>query len=305
MEPSWTGRGLAVTDRLRVGIVGLGKRWAARYRPALHTLRDRFTVGAVTDPCPRRAAVAGRDLGCPAAPGVLPLLDFDLDAILLLGRPWYRLWPLEQACRLGKPVYLGTSLADDDGRADSVVQQVRVANLPVMPELLPRLAPVTERLLGLLPKLGPVRSLACTAERPGGGRGATAAGLALLDWCGRFFDRPPAAIRSLGEPTAGHAGWLLDFGGPVAQVATWPGGGRGAVRLRVVGERGWVEAVLPRRMRWQVGRVRHAAELPAGPPLVQRAIEQFHAALSGGRAPDPGLDAAYQALAWLRAARGE
>jgi hypothetical protein len=75
--------------------------------------------------------------------------------------------------------------------------------------------------------------------------------------------------------------------------------------LRLAGERGWAEAVLPRRVRWQVGRVRHAVELPAGPPLVQVAMQQFHAGLTGGRPPDPGLDAAYQALAWLRAARGQ
>jgi hypothetical protein len=176
-----------------------------------------------------------------------------------------------------------------------------------MPELLPRLAPAADRLVTLLPRVGPLRSLVCTAERPGRGRSAdaaNAAGLALLDWCGRFFDRPPATIRGLGDPAAGHAGWLLDFGGPVVQVATWPGGGRGVTRLRVVGERGWAEAVLPRRVRWQVGRVGRAETLPPGPPLVRQAIEQFHAAVVGGRPPDPGLDAAYQALAWLRAARG-
>ncbi|HEY1380145.1 MAG TPA: hypothetical protein VGF55_25305 [Gemmataceae bacterium] len=298
-----------MAERLRVGVVGIGRRWPAHYRPALLALRDRFAVRGVTDPCPRRAARAARDLGCPAVPGVLALLDADLDAVLLLGRPWYRLWPLEQACRLGRPAYLGTSLAADDARADAVVQQARVANLPVMAELLPRLAPATDHVRGLLPKLGPVRSVVCTAERSGRAgnprSGSAAAGLVLLDWCARFFDRPPAAIRGLGESETGHAGWLLDFGGPAAQVATWPGTGRGtAVRLRVVGERGWAEAVLPRRVRWQVGRVRHAAALPSGPPPVRLALERFHAALTGGRPPDPGLDDAYQALAWLRAARG-
>jgi predicted dehydrogenase len=293
-----------MAERLRVGVVGLGRRWATRYRPALLALRDRLAVRAVTDPCPRRAAAAARDLGCPASPGVLDLLDADVDVVLLLGRPWYRLWPLEQACRLGRPVYLGTSLASDDAHADAVVQQARVANLPVMAELLPRLAPATERLRSLLPKLGPLRSVVCTAERAGHrgtADGARAVGLALLDWCATFFDRPPVSLRGLAEPAAGHAGWLLDFGGPVAQVATWPGGRR-AVRLRAVGERGWAEAVLPRRVRWRVGRVGHSDTLPAGPPLVQQALEQFQAALAGGRPPRPGLDDAYHALAWLRAA---
>jgi predicted dehydrogenase len=295
-----------MVERLRVGIIGLGRRWRTRYRPALAALRDRYAVRAVTDPCASRAAAAARELGCTPAPGVLSLLESDLDAVLLLGRPWYRLWPLEQACRLGRPAYLGTSLADDDERADALVQQARVANLPVMPELLPRLAPVTERLRALVPKIGPLRSLVCTAERPGPGdaAGARAAGLALLDWCAGFFDRPPTALRGLGEPVAGHAGWLAEFGGPVARVATWPGGGRrGAVRLRAVGERGTAEAVLPRRLRWRRGAARHALDLPAGRPLVQVALERFHAALAAGQTPTPGLDDAYQALAWLRAAR--
>lgn len=294
-----------MSERLRVGVVGVGGRWAARYRPALAALRDRIAVRAVTDPCPRRAAAVARDVGCPAAAGVMALLEAELDAVLLLGRPWYRLWPLEQACRLGRPVYLGTSLACDDGHADAVAQQVRVANLPVMAELLPRLAPAAERLRGLLPKIGALRSVVCTAARAGRrgtAAGARAAGLALLDWCATIFGRPPAGLRGLGEPAAGHAGWLLDFGGAVAQVATWPAGGRGCVRFRAVGERGWAEAVLPRRVRWRVGRIGHAETLPAGPPLVQQALEQFQAALAGGRPPRPGLDDAYQALAWLRAA---
>jgi predicted dehydrogenase len=293
-----------MAERLRVGVIGLGRRWQTHYRPALAALRDRFAIRAVTDPCARRAADAARAIGCTAAPGVLSLLESSVDAVLLLGRPWYRLWPLEQACRLGRPVYLGASLADDDARADALVQQARVASLPVMAELLPRLAPVTDRLRALLPKLGRLRSLVCTAERlDRSAAGARAVGLALLDWCAGLVGRPPAGLRGLGEPVAGHAGWLAEFGGPVARVVTWPGGGRGAVRLRAVGERGTAEVVLPRRVRWRRGAVRHVLDLPAGRPLVQVALERFHAALAAGHAPAPGLDDAYHALAWLRAAR--
>jgi predicted dehydrogenase len=226
---------------------------------------------------------------------------------MILGRPWYRLWPLEQACRLGRPVYLGTSLAADEARADELVQQVRVANLPVMVELLPRLAPATERLRRLLPRLGPLRSVILTVERPGrggGGDGALAAGLALTDCCSAFFDRPPTATRSFGEPNNGHVAWLIDFGGPVAQISTWPGGGRrGTVRIRLVGEKGTAEAILPRRVRWRIGRTMRTIMLPPGPPPVRLALQQFHAALTAGRPPTPGLDDAYQALTRLRLAR--
>jgi predicted dehydrogenase len=294
-----------MAERLRIGVIGLGRRWPSHYRPALLTMRDLFAVRSVTDPCPRRATIAGRELGCPPAAGVLALLDADLDAVFILGRPWYRLWPLEQACRLGRPVYLGTSLAADDARADEIVRQVRVANLPVMAELLPRLAPATERLQALLPKLGLLRSVVCTAERPGHGpHGAVAAGLAMIHWCSGFFERPPESVRGFGVSTAGHAGWLLDFGGPVAQIMTWPGGGRGGtVKVRLIGDRGSAEAMLPRRIRWRIGRTRHAMDLPAGAPLVRLALERFHAAIIAGRPPEPGLDETYQALTRLRAAR--
>jgi predicted dehydrogenase len=292
-----------MAERLRVGVIGLGRRWRVHYRPALLALHNRFAVRAVTDPCARRAAAAAREFGCIPAPGVLSLLESDLDAVLLLGRPWYRLWPLGQACRLGRPVYLGASLADDDAHADALVQQVRVASLPVMAALPPRLAPATDRLRALLPRLGPLRSVVCTAERAGpSAAGARAAGLALLDWCAGVVGRPPTAVRSFGEPAAGHAGWLAEFGGPVAQVVTWPGGHRGRVRLRAVGARGVAEAVLPRRVRWRVGAARHVLDLPAGPPLARVALERFHAALAAGRPPAPGLDDAYHALAWLRSA---
>src|SRR5262249_53159672 len=248
-----------MAERLRVGVIGLGRRWRTRYGPALAALRDRFAVRAVADPSAGRAAAVAHELGCAAAPGVLSLLEGDLDAVLLLGRPWYRLWPLEHACRLGRPTYCAVSLADDP-RADALVQQVRVRSLPVMAELLPRLAPATERLRGLLERIGPLRSLICAAERPGPGRdpaAVQAAGLALFDWVAHLLGQPLAAPRGLGEPSSGHASWLLEFRGTVAQVATWPGGGRHRrVWLRAVGERGAADVLLPRRLSWRIGHPR-------------------------------------------------
>ena len=294
-----------MSQRLRVGVVGLGARWRRHYRPALAALADRFAVAAVTDPSPRRAAAAARRLGCAAAPGVVALLDQRLDALLLCGRPWYRLWPLEPACRVGTPVYCGPSLAHDAGRADALVRQARAAGLPVMAELLPRLAPATDRLRRLLPRLGRLTAVVATAERPrraAGADAARAAGLALLDWCAAVLGRPPAAAHGVAAPADGHAAWRLDFADAVGQLVTWPGPGRrGGARLRVVGERGAAEAVLPGRVRWRLGGRRYAAAASAAPP-VRRALERFHAALSAGHAPEPNLDDAYQALALLRAA---
>ena len=205
-------------------------------------------------------------MGCPATPGVVALLDVDLDAVLLLGRPWYGLWPLEQACRVGRPVYLGTSLTADDSKADDVVRQVRVANLPVMAELAPRLAPVTNRLRALLPKLGTLRSVICTVARCGrGAESAQAAGLAMIDWCTAFLGAPLAEIQGF-DDSSGHAAWLLHFAGAVTLISTWPS--RCAIHASATGRnegfgRGNVPAASPLADRTTAARDRSAGQASA------------------------------------------
>src|SRR5262245_37514254 len=107
-----------MAQRLRVGIIGLGRRWQ-RYQPALMALRGLFEVVAVCDPHPGRAEQAARSVGCPAADGPTDLLERDeVQAALLLDPPWYGLWPVEQACRVGKPVFCAAPLGGDDAFAD-------------------------------------------------------------------------------------------------------------------------------------------------------------------------------------------
>ncbi len=153
--------------RLRVGIIGLGRRWR-RCRPALHDLRNRLTVRAVCDQRPARAEQAAREFRCAAAAGPTDLLDRDdVEAILLLDAPWFGLWPIEQAARVGKPVFCAVPLSCDDAHADEVVRRVRTARLPVMAAMAPALSPAVTRLRDLLAtRLGRLRLVRC-------------------DWCGR------------------------------------------------------------------------------------------------------------------------
>src|SRR5260370_41165099 len=105
--------------KLRVGILGLGRRWRRRYRPALHALRDRFVIRSVWDALPVRASRNARQLGCRAAGGVIDLLEGkDSDAILLLDAAWHGLWPLEAACRFGKPGFCALPLDADATRPE-------------------------------------------------------------------------------------------------------------------------------------------------------------------------------------------
>ena len=57
-----------MAQRLRVGVIGLGRRWL-RYQPALLSLRQQVEVVAVCDPHPGRTEQAARSVGCTTADG--------------------------------------------------------------------------------------------------------------------------------------------------------------------------------------------------------------------------------------------
>src|SRR5437588_4919504 len=147
-----------MAKRLRVGIIGLGRRWP-RYRQALRGLRKQVAVRALCDQVARAAEEQAGQLGCAAAAGPGDLIErADVDAVLLLGAQWYGLWPLERACRVGKPVFCAVSLARDEAHADDLCPGVRAARLPVLMALPVADAPATGRLRALLAQhLGPAR----------------------------------------------------------------------------------------------------------------------------------------------------
>src|SRR5271166_5500917 len=103
-------RGAGVSMRLRVGVIGLGRRWR-RYRRLLARLRDHVEVRAVCDQIAHRAEIEARQFDCAAAAGPVELLERpDVQAVLLLDAQWYGLWPLEHACRINKPILCTSSL---------------------------------------------------------------------------------------------------------------------------------------------------------------------------------------------------
>src|SRR5260370_23212768 len=121
---------------LRVGIIGLGRRWRKRYKPALRSLRARFRVQVVCDHVQERAVREAKQLACDVAAGPTQLLEReDVDAVLLFDAQWFRLWPLEGACRTGKPVFCACSLESDDAHADALRRQVQQSRLPIVMEM--------------------------------------------------------------------------------------------------------------------------------------------------------------------------
>jgi len=263
-----------MTTPVRVGVLGLGPLWRAHYRPALHTLRDRFQISAVCDPVQARAARTAKRLGCAAAVGPTDLCGrAEVDALLLLDAPWYGLWPVGVACRLNKPVFccLPPTPEPDATRLCELIDASRV---PVMAALPLRVAPATCRLLQLLDNtLGRPRRVVCA-----GGGGRVASCVELADWCGYLFGTQPVSVhRVMGQAVTCLE---LDYGeGRSAQLIACPGL---SPRLDVVAERGTALVELPRRLRWSDATGRYVHVLPRQSPAAIL-LEEFYGAVVGGQ----------------------
>jgi predicted dehydrogenase len=289
--------------RLRVGVIGLGQRWRRHYRAALLGLcgDDRPRVRAVFDPRPRRAEREARALGCRAADSLTALLEAeDVEAVLMPDAPWFHLWPLEQAARLGKPFFLGDLSALADPAADALAAQVRQRQLPTGAALLGRVTPAYRRLRELLEtRLGPVRAVIGETAGPSpggeaaplvGGPRPDLGGLTLVDSCIDLFG---------GEPAPGAEPWRWD-GGRSAHLLAWHApNATPRTGFRVVAERGTAWVLFPRRLSWADGPVRRSESFAAGSPH-RALLEQFVGAARGDRPPGPGFADAARAAALLR-----
>jgi predicted dehydrogenase len=201
------------TERLRIGVIGLGRLWEARHKPALARLRDRFQVVSVYDQVERRAAIEAATLRCSVAEGLTAMIESrGIDAIYLLTPQWYGLHPVELAAKAGKPVYSALPPAGDAEGLDRVAGAVRSAGSFYMPELARRFYPATTRLRELLrTNLGRPRMIQGYTRLFGfdryGAPGPSTQlspvplsidpGSYLLDWCRFIFDDVPKRVRGV------------------------------------------------------------------------------------------------------------
>jgi myo-inositol 2-dehydrogenase/D-chiro-inositol 1-dehydrogenase len=286
--------------KLRIGVIGLGRRWRRRYGPALRALRERFTVRAVSDPASWRAEREAKHLGCTAAAGPTELLERDdIDAVLLVGAPWYGLWPLELACRYRKPVFCGASLDVDEGHADAICRQVGASGLPVMMEMAPRFAAATWRLRELLQtRLGAPRLVLYeeVGPKPRSVRNT------LLDWCAFLLGAAPIRIQAASG--GGTEEVFLEFSdGRAARFSRWsaPEAGR-ARRIQVAAERGTAWVLPPDQLEWADAAGRHALTPRSHRPVGEVLLEHFHGAVTHDQPLAPSLEDAARALRWAQAA---
>jgi predicted dehydrogenase len=299
-------QGVEMASRLRLGVIGLGRRWPV-YRQALHALRSQVRVKAIHDPVRPRAEDEATQLGCDLAAGVIDLIEReDVDALLLIGAPWFGLWPIEQAARAGKPVLCtGSPLRDESYLG--VLRETLPAGARVSLALLPALDRVREEMTALLQqrlgKPGHIRATRVTGrEQPLLTQRET---LALLHACASLGESAPVSIQAVSVVDAAHfAHLVLDLGaGRVAQLTLWASrGARPRCSLDVQAEHGAVRADLPGNLAWTDPAGRHTRRLPAG-PAEQCLLERFIQALrQGSPLPCPFAQVS-RAATWLLAAR--
>jgi predicted dehydrogenase len=298
------------TMRLRVGVIGLGRRWR-RYRAALANLRDHLEVRAVCDQVAHRAEAEARQLHCVAAAGPVDLLERgDIEAVLLLGEQWYGLWPLEQACRLNKPVFCALGPESDEAHAAALQAQIKASGLPVMIALPTVLAPATRLLRPLLaqrlgaPRL--VRAERVLAASPAGPSMdvlRSSAVLSLLAGCAFLLGDAPRSVWTVAGEDPAFATLVLEFEeARLAQLTLWSGPAvRSRCQFEVTAEKGTATAELPGRLRWQEADGLHEQRLRLRSPE-QSELEHFLVALRSGRSLQPDFAEAFRALTWRRAA---
>lgn len=291
------------TEPLRLGVIGVGRRWRRCYRAALLDMPGHFVVTALCDPIWDRAEAEAKAIGATAVAGPAAFFERDdLDAVLFVSGSWQRLWPLELAARRGLPTlcrFTGPDLRQD-ARA---LEAARNSDTPFLVDLGPRFLPVTARLRALLDEsLGRARVLLCDifSTRPASGGVA----LGLIDWCSHLFGERPERV--VASPSSG-----ADF---AAVVLRWSDGRLAALRrmrsvagtqgisLQVLAEHGNARVALPGRIAWTDGRIKHAQRLPGGDGIV---LEAFHQMACTGEMIGPDIGDVERLLEVLRDGGGK
>ncbi|MDR3632533.1 MAG: Gfo/Idh/MocA family oxidoreductase [Isosphaeraceae bacterium] len=319
--------------RLRLGVIGLGRLWEARHKPALIKLRDRVQVTALYDQVLRRAELEASQLGCAAVEGLTALIDrSDVDAIYLLSPQWFGLHPIEIACAYRKPVYCALPVASDPERLEALAPLIESSGIAFMPEFARRFYPATLRLKELLattlgrPRLVVGHNRLFGFDRyaqPGPATQMAPApllidpGSYLLDWCCFLFQTPPLALQAVECSVLPGTAEGPDFenftaefaDGALAQMSfgryyrnPWGEANRFLPQpgIQVFAEHGaaWLE--MPERIQWTDAAGTHEERLPLEPTVGEVLNDQFCRLVRGEKTLAPNLQ---DALAAARAIR--
>jgi len=284
-----TPGGEEMARRLTVGVVGPGSRWE-RCRPAVEGPERVVDVRAIYDVSHRRATREAKRLHCEAARSLADLLEFpDLGAVAA-----------------GKPILCPAAVVASSFPS-ALCNTIRQRSLPTMAALATGIAPAVARLRVLLDKhLGPARSICCTktTDRPETGASLLASTTLLsgIHLCRQLIGEAPETVHAAVPEGAGLVNLTFGFSGGRAARLTLTTGRRTPWRTVISAEKGSAEALLPRRLHWRDDGGRHALCLPRErAPVVL--LRRFAQAVQAGGQPQPSLEDACRAYAWLEAAR--
>jgi predicted dehydrogenase len=325
--------------KLRVGLVGLGKAWEVRHRPALRALADRFEVRAVCEQVGVRAEQAAREFNATPVDGFRALAAReDIDAILMLAEQWYGWLPILAACEYGKAIYCATPLQLSLEEAKRIKDRVDAAGVAFMAEFARRQNPATLRLKELIAtKLGQPRLIFChrrvaVGERPSKKEGPKDRGFGtsdlveLVDWCRYVVGREPTSVLGMMHSVSpdshdeDYRMMSLDFSsegqhagkGVVAQISSgyyMPQGWEEAVSFRpppalqVSCENGIAFIDLPAQVLWFDKAGRHQESLESERAVGEMLLSYFHRSVTSLVRNPAGLEDAYRALVVVLAAR--
>lgn len=316
--------------RLRVGVIGLGRLWEARHKPAFARLGDRFRVVAVYDQVARRAALEASQIGCTHAESLSAIIQRpDIDVIHILTPQWFGLHAVELACTAGKPVYCALPLASDPAALEAVGAIIRSTATPFMPELARRFYPATLRLRELLattlgrPRLVLGHSRLLGFDRygpPGPTTQVTPASLSidpganLLDWCRFIFQDEPASVHGFGgavlpahpdrgaqaEDSNDFEAFTLEFPkGELAHISfgryhrgAWGDASRFLPQpgFQVYAERGAAWLEMPDRIQWTDQAGTHEERLAMEPTVGEVLNDHFHRMVRGVQSLAPTIE---------------
>jgi predicted dehydrogenase len=312
--------------RLRVGLVGLGDAWQARYAPALRALADRFEVRAICDQVQHRAELAAAEFQAEAVDGYHALVRReDVDAVMVLSAQWFRSLPILAACEARKAIYCAVGLEMDAEEAHTIRRRVEDAGVAFVAEFPRRHAPATLRLKELIAtRLGPPRLLFChqrsIAEPLARGPGSAPSShptfqhlIGQVDWCRYVVDRNRGA-----GGTEDYRMMSLDFSppgtlgvGPIAQIscgryvpADWPEAiaYRPLPALQASCDRGIAFVDLPSMLVWFDEAGRHQETLESERPMGERLLTHFYRAVTSLVRRTGDLEDAYLAISAVQAA---
>lgn len=323
------------TPCYRLGVIGLGRLWEARHRPALERLPDCFKVTSVFDQVPARSQREAARLGCAAARGLRELVNReDVDAILLSTPCWFGLHPILLTCEAGKPAYCAFPFASEsEDRVAAVERAVEQSGVVVVPEFARRFHPATLRLRELLEShLGAPRLILCQTRvlgfdrygSPGPSTQMAPApllvdpGTYLLDWCRFIFGKELIRTEGLSATILpSHGSVEPDFeevaaefeGGAIARLTihrfhreAWgdPSKQPSAAGIQVFAERGTARIDPPDRIQWTNEEGLHEEQLPVDPTIGEQLLRQFHGTLGGTASLAPTWDDAVEVAKVVR-----